>query len=105
ASIVSNEMVDKIYDLTDGALEIEYYDSEQLGNGEAQLENLRTGLQDMAVTDPGWLAALEKDINVIGMPYAFRDVQHMKSFLESDLFDEIHQRIINDYGVRIVATN
>src|SRR5690625_2776312 len=69
ASIVSNEMVEEIYEITDGTLEIEYYDSEQLGNGEAQVENLRTGLQDMAVSDPGWLAALDKDINVIGMPY------------------------------------
>lgn len=105
ASIVANEMVEDIYDLTDGSLEIEYYDSEQLGNGEAQLENLRTGLQDMAVADPGWLADLDKDINIIGMPYAFRDNDHMEAFLESDTFEEIHKRIINDYGVRIVATN
>ncbi|MFA1820130.1 TRAP transporter substrate-binding protein [Virgibacillus oceani] len=105
ASIVANEMVDSIAEATDGNVQIEYYDSEQLGNGEAQLENLRTGLQDMAVSDPGWLSALDKDINVLGMPYAFRDIDHMEAFLNSPLFDEIKNGIIEEWGIRILATN
>lgn len=105
ASIVANEMVESIDEATDGKVKIDYYDSEQLGNGEAQLENLRTGLQDMAVSDPGWLSALDKDINVLGMPYAFRDISHMEAFLNSPLFDEIKNKIIDEWGVRILATN
>lgn len=99
-----HEFVNLVKEKTEGKVEIDFFDSEQLGSGNEQLDNLKTGTQDIFLGSD-YFATLEPDYNVLSMPYAFDDIDHFKKFLESDIHDEIKDRMIDNHGIRVIADN
>lgn len=97
-----SELVDE---KTDGQVEIDFYPAEQLGTGDEQIDNMLSGTQDVMVVTFDWLETLEKNLNILSMPYVFEDMDHFKSFLESPLQEEIENNLIENHDMRVLANN
>lgn len=104
-----------VSDKTDGRIKIEIYPSSQLGTESEILEQTLFGSIDIGAAGAGQLGTLFKPINVLEMPYTFRDNQHVLAFAKSsiastlweDFRKEFNGRIIgvSSYGIRQLTSN
>jgi tripartite ATP-independent transporter DctP family solute receptor len=72
---------------TDGRIIIKVYDSEQLGPEKAVLEQVRFGAIDFTRLSMGQVAEIAPQLNVLQLPYIYRDSDHMWQVLNSDIGD------------------
>jgi TRAP-type transport system periplasmic protein len=90
---------------TNGEVVVDFYPAEQLGDGNTQVDNLRSGLQDIFASDVGYFAGLQKDFNILGMPYLFKDHDQFKSFLQSPVFKDMEEKLLETNEIRVLANN
>lgn len=69
---------------TNGRIKIDVYDSAQLGEEKAVLEQLQLGVVDFARINASPLGEYNKQFGLFVLPYLFDNEAHMWKFLESD---------------------
>ena len=74
---------------TDGQIKVEVYHGGQLGDEKSVMEQLQFGGIDFTRVSLSPLAEFSKNLNVLQLPYLYRDADHMWSVLESELGDEL----------------
>ncbi|VDN48496.1 Solute-binding protein Csal_2479 [Petrocella atlantisensis] len=72
---------------TEGRIIIKVYDSEQLGPEKAVLEQVQFGAIDFTRLSMGQVAEISPQLNVLQLPYIYRDSDHMWQVLNSDIGD------------------
>lgn len=70
---------------TNGAVRIDVYPNRQLGEEREMVEGLQLGTVDMAVVSTGPLGAFSPQINVLDMPFLFRDSAHAYAVFDGDV--------------------
>jgi len=90
---------------TQGRLKVEIYPAGQLGAEVPQLENLILGTQDMFANVADWNENIVKDWGIIGMPFAFDNVAHVRKFQKSTEYEQLKKILLDQKGVRILADN
>jgi|SRR5690554_532292 len=90
---------------TDDQVRINSNPGGTLGTGLQIMEGLSMGSIDMVSMVLEWYAPFVNDINVYGMGFTYRDTDHFKAFLESPVFDDMKQQVLDKMGVRILAAN
>lgn len=98
-------MADLVAERSDGRLKISPNPGGTLGNGLQIMEGVSIGTVDMVSMVLEWYAPFVKDVNVYGMGFTFRDTDHFRSFIDSDVFDEMKQQILEKMNVRVLAAN
>jgi len=76
-----------VEDRTQGRIVIKVYDSEQLGPEKAVLEQVQFGAIDFTRLSMGQVAEISPQLNVLQLPYIYRDSDHMWQVLNSDIGD------------------
>ena len=76
-----------------------------LGAGLQIMEGVSLGTIDMVSMVLEWYAPFVKDINVYVMGFTFRDGDHFQKFLDSDIFANMKQQVLETMNVRILANN
>jgi len=94
-----------IEEKTNEEIEVEFYPAEQLGSGNDQMDNLVSGSQDMMAVTLDFLADLEKDYNVFSMPYAFDNLEHFETFLNSEENKEIEEKLREENGIKVISND
>ena len=91
---------------SDGNFTIEVYPAGQLGkDAVALVENLMMGSIDMFGNVMDWNQHLVKDFGILAMPFVFENVDSVKKFQQSNVYENMSERMIEEKGVRIVADN
>jgi len=90
---------------TNGRLTIEVYPSSQLGTEPEILEQTLFGSIDIAEAGAGQLGTLFKPINVLEMPYTFRDNAHVLSFAKSDIAKMLWEDFRKEFGGKIIGVS
>lgn len=108
-------MADLIEEGTDDRYQVELFPASQLGNEVQINEQLAFGGIDMIFTGALFAGKEYKPLQLSGLPYVFRDLDHVFAYLNSDLFDSFragyHDKTSNYilaggyYGVRHVTAN
>lgn len=70
---------------TNGAVEVEVYPNRQLGEERELVEGLQLGTVDLAVVSTGPLGAFSPEINVLDMPFLFRDSEHAYAVFDGEI--------------------
>lgn len=70
---------------SNGRIEVEVYYGAQLGDEKSVIEQIQFGGIDFARVSLSPLAEFSKDLNVLQLPYLYRDSAHMWKVLESDI--------------------
>lgn len=109
------EAAAKIKERTDGRYDIEVFPASSLGKETDINQGLALGTVDMIYTGNLFAGRSYGPISMAGSPYMFRDLDHWKAYLKSDLFVELgagytkatgHHIIVgNYYGRRHVTSN
>lgn len=79
---------------TGGAVKVEIYPNSQIGNEEAFTEGVRNGTIEMALFGT-ILSSSAPKIGVLDLPFLFRDYDHAKAVLDSEIGDEIGEEFRN----------
>ena len=80
----------RVKEKTKGEIEIQVFHSGELGKSiPSQLENLVSGAQDLFIDTFDYFKAWDPRFGVVNTPFVFRDREHFKKFLASDLFNDM----------------
>ncbi|OUS03997.1 hypothetical protein A9Q96_16960 [Rhodobacterales bacterium 52_120_T64] len=90
---------------TNGELTIQVFPASQLGDAVSMIENVKIGAQDMFANVSNWNSHIVSDYGILGMPFAFSDITHLKRFQKSDVFLDMKARMISEQGLRVLADN
>lgn len=74
---------------SDGKLKIEIYPSGQLGAERQCLELLQIGSLDLTKVSSAVMEGFAPDYRVLGLPYIFRDKNHVYSVLDGEIGNEL----------------
>jgi len=89
---------------SEGKLKIIPYYSNMLGTPKTQLENVMSGTQDMYVESYTYYQPYVEGMRIHSLPYVFRDNDHYKKFLKSDLEKELEAELLEKTGIRVLNT-
>lgn len=76
---------DLVKEQTGGKIEIKVYHSEELGDQNSIIEQLQIGSVDFGRVSLSPLAELLSSLNVLQLPYLYRDDEHMWKVLDNDI--------------------
>ncbi len=82
-------MAKRVAEKSGGRLKIEIFPSEQLGSERECIEQVQLGMIAMTKTSSGPMEGFVPKIRVFGLPYLFRDDEHMWKVLEGPIGDEL----------------
>lgn len=86
AMLLMGEEMEK---LSDGKLKLEIYPSQQLGSERECIELLQIGSLDMTKVSVGVMENFAPRTKVFGLPFLFRDKQHLFQVLDGDIGQEL----------------
>jgi tripartite ATP-independent transporter DctP family solute receptor len=74
---------------TNGEVVIEVYPGGQLGNDSQIIESTRLGAIDICMTGNPFYTGMEQALNVLDLPYLFKDYDHAYAVLDGDIGKQI----------------
>jgi len=83
------QMGEKLKAATDGRLSIEVFPSMQLGGEKEALEQVQLGALAMTRVSVGPMGGIVPQLNVLALPFVFRNVDHMHAIIDGELGDEL----------------
>lgn len=95
-TLADKEFARLVEERTDGRIIIMVYDSQQLGEERAVLEQVQFGAIDFARTSLAPLSEFAPQLNVLQLPYIYRDGDHMWKVLNSSIGDFFLKSIENE---------
>ncbi|MDF2368578.1 TRAP transporter substrate-binding protein [Sneathiella sp.] len=90
---------------TGGRIKINHNPGGALGTGQEQMEAVSSGTQQLFISAGSQASRLVKSIGVIDAAFLFKDFDHLERFMQSDMWAEANQQLIDQFGVRALATN
>ena len=109
ASTLSPEMVNlsalsrfasDVYESTSGRIDIQIYDSSQLGDQVDYINGIKNGTVEMCLVSTAALEALDPHFVIFGMPGLFTTPEKVNRFYESSICRDILDRFREDTGIR-----
>lgn len=81
---------DIVYEKSDGRIYIEVYASGQLGDERSQMQAVQMGALDIFRANTVFVGDFgAKKLNLFALPYLFKDREHLRKVLDSDIGDEL----------------
>lgn len=94
---------EKLYELTDGAYEIELYPNELLGAQRESIELVQSGTIAMSIVAGSLLENFNSDFSVFNLPYVFDSKEHQMSVLnDQEIVGDLYSSI-GDQGVMVLG--
>jgi tripartite ATP-independent transporter DctP family solute receptor len=86
-------MGEELSKATEGRLSIQIFPAMQLGGEKEMIEQAQVGALAMARISVGPMGPLVPELNVLNLPYLFRDSKHMEAVIDGPLGDELLQKL------------
>ncbi len=93
---------ERVKELTNGAIEIKIFPNSQLGTGKNVVEGVLFGTVGVSQPASGVIANWVPELNVINMPFVFRDNDHFNKVFEGPLFDQF-SALMAPKGLRLIG--
>lgn len=85
------ELGEKFEEATDGRYKMVIYPNGVLGEQGSMAEFIRTGALDMAIVPCSVPEGYDADFAIVGAPYLYQDMDHLRRSVQSGVFDELFQ--------------
>lgn len=92
-----------VYEKTRGAVWIDVYGEGRLGGELELVEDLRRGSIELMVMEAGTAAQKDSRLNVLSLPFLFRDRAHLLAVINGRIGDEILYGLVDSVQVRGLA--
>src|ERR1700756_1286652 len=90
-----NNLGKKLQQATGGRLTVQMFASMQLGGEKEAIEQAQVGAIQFARVSVGALGPVVDDLNVLNLPYVFRDTAHMRKVIDGALGQELLDKVTN----------
>lgn len=97
------KMVELLREKSKGAITIDWFPADQLGGDLDQIQSVIAGSQTLYGDDISWIANWEKDFNVMGWGFTFRDRNHFQSFMKSEQFKKMAAQFETKHNVKVLG--
>ena len=94
---------DEVHDNAEGEISVEIYYGGMLGNADSRLRQVRAGVIHMSDPAIGNLAPLYPDIQVLSLPYLFRDADDAWAILDGPTGRKIAEGMRQTTGIRALG--
>src|SRR5271168_1133679 len=93
----------KLEAATNGRLSVKMYPSMQLGGEKETIEQTQIGAVQLLRVSAGALGPIVDDINVVNMPFLFKNIAHANKMMDGDIGQELLDRITANTNAGLVA--
>ena len=93
----------KLSDATNGRLSVQMYPSMQLGGEKETIEQTQIGAIQMLRVSVGSMGPIVDDINVINMPFLFKNTAHANKMMDGPIGQELLDKITASPNANLVA--
>jgi tripartite ATP-independent transporter DctP family solute receptor len=93
----------KLEQATGGRLSIQMYASMQLGGEKEVIEQAQVGAIQFARVSVGTLGPVIDDLNVLNMPFLFRDTAHMNKVVDGPIGQELLDKVSNNQAAKLIG--
>jgi tripartite ATP-independent transporter DctP family solute receptor len=93
----------KLDSATGGRLSVQMYAAMQLGGEKEAIEQAQIGAIQLARVSVGTLGPVINDLNVLNLPFFFRNTAHMEKVIDGDIGAELLDKVTNDPKAGLVA--
>jgi tripartite ATP-independent transporter DctP family solute receptor len=97
------EMGKELDKATNGRLSIQMYASMQLGGEKEAIEQAQIGAIALARVSVGTLGPVVNDLNVLNLPFLFRDTAHAQKVLDGSIGQELLDKVSNSPNANIIG--
>jgi len=88
---------------TNGRITVQMYPSMQLGGEKEVIEQTQLGALQFARVSVGTLGPVIDDLNVLNLPFLFRDVAHMNKTVDGSIGQELLDKVTNHPSANLVG--
>src|SRR5215472_10221076 len=96
-------MGEKLQEATGGRLAIQMYASMQLGSEKEVIEQTQVGAVQLARVSVGTLGPVVDDLNVLNLPFLFRNTEHMEKVIDGPVGQELLDKVTSNSNTRLVG--
>src|SRR5256885_9859931 len=96
-------MSKKLDQATNGRLSIQMYASMQLGGEKEVIEQAQVGAIQFARVSVGTLGPVVDDLNVLNLPFVFRDVAHMRKVVDGAIGQQLLDKVTANPNAKLVG--
>jgi tripartite ATP-independent transporter DctP family solute receptor len=96
-------MSKKLEQATNGRLSIQMYASMQLGGEKEVIEQAQVGAIQFARVSVGTLGPVVDDLNVLNLPFVFRDVAHMRKVIDGAIGQQLLDKVTANPNAKLVG--
>src|SRR5690349_16038079 len=96
-------MSKKLEQATNGRLSIQMYASMQLGGEKEVIEQAQVGAIQFARVSVGTLGPVVDDLNVLNLPFVFRDVAHMRKVIDGAIGQQLLDTVTANPNAKLVG--
>jgi tripartite ATP-independent transporter DctP family solute receptor len=93
----------KLSAATDGRLSIQMYPSMQLGGEKETIEQTQIGAIQISRVSVGTMGPIVDDINVVNMPFLFKNTAHAEKMMDGPIGQELLDKITSSPNANLVA--
>jgi tripartite ATP-independent transporter DctP family solute receptor len=93
----------KLEQATGGRLSVQMFGSMQLGGEKEMIEQAQVGALQMPRVSVGTLGPVVDDLNVLNLPFLFRDTAHMNKVVDGPIGQELLDKVTNHPSAKLVG--
>ena len=93
----------KLEQATNGRLSIQMYASMQLGGEKEMIEQAQVGAIQLVRVSVGTLGPVVDDLNVLNLPFLFRDTAHMNKVVDGPIGQQLLDKVSNNAAAKLVG--
>jgi tripartite ATP-independent transporter DctP family solute receptor len=94
---------DKLAKATNGRLSVQMYAAMQLGGEKEAIEQAQIGAIQLARVSVGALGPVVADLNVLNLPFLFRNTAHMQKVMDGPIGQELLDKVTSDPNAGLVG--
>jgi tripartite ATP-independent transporter DctP family solute receptor len=94
---------DKLAKATNGRLSVQMYAAMQLGGEKEAIEQAQIGAIQLARVSVGALGPVISDLNVLNLPFLFRDTAHMQKVIDGAIGQELLDKVTGNPNAGLVG--
>jgi tripartite ATP-independent transporter DctP family solute receptor len=101
--VATENLGKKLSAATDGRLSVQMYPSMQLGGEKETIEQTQIGAVQMLRVSVGSMGPIVDDINVVNMPFLFKNTAHAEKMMDGEIGQELLDKITASPNANLVA--
>jgi tripartite ATP-independent transporter DctP family solute receptor len=101
--VIMKTFKDSVEKATKGRMKVEIFLNGRLGDNKSCMEQMLSGTLESVTTSEGEIASFYKDIQILSIPYCFKDIAHFHSICDGKFGKKLFNDIAQKTDIRLLS--